>query len=53
LREQDNAALLACIQHPAGEGGRLDQPTSTWPTGGVALPSVVVVSSLRGSPVGA
>jgi secreted PhoX family phosphatase len=47
----DDTALFASIQHP-GEGGKLDQPTSTWPTGSMARPAVIVVSSLRGAPIG-
>ena len=48
----DDTALFASIQHP-GEGGKLDEPTSTWPTGNVARPALIVVSSLRGGPIGA
>jgi uncharacterized protein len=47
----DDTALFASIQHP-GEGGKLSAPTSVWPTGTQARPSLVVVSSLRGGAVG-
>jgi uncharacterized protein len=45
-------ALFVSIQHP-GEGGSLAEPTSRWPTGSVALPSVIVVSREDGAPIGA
>ena len=48
----DDTALFASIQHP-GEGGTLEQPTSVWPTGVVARPSVVVVTSTSGGTIGA
>jgi hypothetical protein len=48
----DDTALFAAIQHP-GEGGTLDKPISVWPTGSVALPSVVVVTKTGGGQIGA
>ena len=48
----DDTALFASIQHP-GEGGKLGAPTSVWPTGTYARPSLVVVTNLRGGAVGA
>ena len=48
----DDTALFASVQHP-GEGGKLSAPTSVWPTGTFARPSVVVVTSTRGGVVGA
>ncbi len=47
----DDQALFASIQHP-GEGGTLEQPTSVWPTGTVAIPTVVVVTRAGGGPIG-
>jgi secreted PhoX family phosphatase len=47
----DDTALFASIQHP-GEGGNLAAPTSTWPTGTLALPAVVVASHARLAEVG-
>lgn len=48
----DDTALFASVQHP-GEGGKLSAPTSVWPTGTYARPSLVVVTSTRGGIVGA
>ncbi|MGE3270994.1 MAG: PhoX family phosphatase [Chloroflexota bacterium] len=48
----DDTALFTSIQHP-GEGGKLSAPTSVWPTGVHARPSLVVVTSTRGGIVGA
>jgi secreted PhoX family phosphatase len=45
-------SMFVSIQHP-GEGGSLTAPTSHWPTGSVALPSVIVVSREDGVPLGA
>lgn len=47
----DDTALFASIQHP-GEGGNLAATTSTWPTGSLALPAVVVASHTRLAEVG-
>lgn len=47
----DDQALFVSIQHP-GEGGTLAQPTSVWPTGTVAIPSVVVVTRVGGGAIG-
>ena len=52
LFNSDDTALFASIQHP-GEGGKLDQPTSTWPTGALARPSLIVVTRINGGPIGA
>lgn len=47
----DNTALFVSIQHP-GRGGTYDAPLSTWPTGTLPRPSVVVVTADDGGPVG-
>lgn len=47
----DETALFLAIQHP-GEGGSLAQPTSSWPDGNVARPSVVVITRLDGGLIG-
>jgi len=47
----NGTTLFCAIQHP-GEGGTLDQPTSTWPDGTTPpRPSVVVVTRERGNAV--
>jgi secreted PhoX family phosphatase len=45
-------SLFVSIQHP-GAGGSLAAPTSRWPTGSVALPSVIVVTRQDGERIGA
>jgi secreted PhoX family phosphatase len=47
----DDTALFASIQHP-GEGGKLSAPTSVWPGGTSARPSVVVVTNQSGRAIG-
>jgi hypothetical protein len=47
----DDTALFASIQHP-GEGGTLSAPTSVWPTGTYARPSLVVVTNQSGRAIG-
>ena len=47
----DDTALFASVQHP-GEGGKLSAPTSVWPGGTYAKPSVVVVTSQSGRAIG-
>ena len=47
----DDTALFLAIQHP-GEGGGLDEPTSTWPDGDFPRPSVIVTRKLDGGVIG-
>lgn len=47
----DDRTLFVSIQHP-GEDSSFEQPTSTFPDGGVPRPTVIQVWSTSGDPVG-